>query len=59
MEQVGFSPQPCLSDEEFCALLPDVPEEVALKVRGILVDATGWDREEIHPNTRLVEFELW
>ncbi|MEM8671503.1 MAG: hypothetical protein AAGG48_28545 [Planctomycetota bacterium] len=57
--RVGFSSQPCISDEEFCALIPDVPLDVALKVRDVLVDVTGWDREEIHPDTRLVEFELW
>ncbi|WP_146462629.1 hypothetical protein [Rubripirellula tenax] len=58
-KQVGFSPQPCITDDEFCALISDVPDEVALKVRDVLTDATGWDREEIHPRTRLVEFDLW
>lgn len=57
--RVGFSPQPCITDEEYCRLMPDVSNEVALKVRAILSDATGWDCEEIHPKTRLVEFELW
>ena len=50
--------QPDTTDEEFCGLMPNVPPEVALKVRQILVDATGWDQEEIHPDTRLIEFEL-
>ena len=58
-EQVEFSKQPCLTDEEFCALMPDVPDHVALGVREALADATGWDREEIHPKTRLIEFDLW
>ena len=57
--RVGFSPQPCISDDDFCAGIPDVPPELALQVRDVLVDATGWDRDEIHPSTRLVEFELW
>ena len=54
---VSVSPQPSISDEEFCALMPDVRRDVALKVRDILADATGWDRDEIHPKTRLAEFE--
>ena len=57
--RAGFSRQPCISDQEYCALMPDVPDEVALRVRAVLVDATGWDSDEIHPDTKLVEFELW
>lgn len=53
-----FSAQPSISDEEYCALMPGVSREVALGVRDVLVDASGWDRDEIHPKTRLVEFEL-
>ena len=49
--------QPCVSDEEFCALMPEISEEVALKVRELLCAASGWDRDEIHPNTRIVEFD--
>lgn len=45
--------------KEYCKLMPDVPEEVALKVRDVLVDVSGWDRDEIHPDTRIVEFDLW
>ena len=56
--RVGITKQPCVSDEEFCELLPEVPDEVALRVRDVLVDATGWDSDEIHPDTKLVEFEL-
>lgn len=55
----GFSAQDSTSDDEFCALLPDVPRDIALEVREVLVDATGWGRDEIHPNTRIVEFDLW
>ena len=58
-KRLGFSKQPCTTDAEFCALMPDIPDDIALKVRGALADAASWDREEIHPNTRLVEFELW
>ena len=57
--RVGFSPQPEISDAEFCQSIPDVAPDTALKVREICSDATGWEREEIHPNTKLVEFELW
>ncbi len=53
-----IEPQPCLSDDEFCRLLGDVSPDVALRVRGVLTDATGWDRDEIHPQTRLIEFEI-
>lgn len=53
----SIAPQEFVSDEEFCRLMPDVPENTALKVREILVDATGWERDEIHPHTKLVEFE--
>jgi len=53
-----FSAQPSISDEEYCALMPGISREVALGVRDVLVDASGWDREEIHPKTRLIEFEL-
>lgn len=51
--------QPSISDAEYCALMPEISEEVALKVREVLCDATGWDREEIHPNTRIVEFDYY
>ena len=53
-----IDPQPFISDEDFCRLVPEVPEDVALKVRQVLVDATGWDRDEIHPKTKLAEFEM-
>ena len=58
-DRVGFAPQPSIADDEFCETLSDVPEDVALKVRRVLADSVGWDKEEIHPNTRLIEFELW
>ena len=48
--------QPCVTDDEFCELIPDVSRDVASTVRGVMADASGWDREEIHPETRLVEF---
>ena len=57
--RVGFSPQPEISDAEFCELMPGVDPEIAIKVREICSDVSGWDREEIHPQTRIVEFELW
>ena len=53
-----IEPQPSVSDEEFCELLPEVPREVSMKVRSVMVDVSGWDREEIHPNTRIIELEL-
>ena len=52
-----FEAQPCISDEEFCKLMPEVDPQIALKVREILCDVSGWDSNEIHPETRLVEFE--
>ena len=57
MEEI--EPQPCVTDREFCCLLPEVSDEVCMKVRDVLVDVSGWDREEIHPETRLIEFETW
>lgn len=57
--QVGFSPGPDTTDAEFCELMPDVAPEIALKVREICTEVSGWEPEEIHPQTRLVEFELW
>lgn len=50
--------QPILTDEEFVALMPDVDANVALTIRQILVDVSGWDQDEIHPETRLADFEL-
>lgn len=47
-----------LNDEEFCELIDGVDADLALKVRDVLVDATGWEKEEIHPGTRLIEFEF-
>ena len=58
-EQVGFTAQQEISDEEFCELMPEVDPNVALKVRQVCADVSGWDNDEIHPNTRLIEFELW
>lgn len=58
-QQVGFVAQPEISDDEFCQLLPDVDPAVALKVREICADVAGWEREEVHPDTRIIEFELW
>lgn len=57
--QVGFAPQPSTTDDEFCKMMPDIPPEIALEVRQICADVSGWDRDEIHPNTRLIEFDLW
>ena len=54
-----FTPQPEVNDEQFCALMPEVSEDVAMKVRDVLTDVSGWDREEIHPQTRIAEFEMW
>ena len=51
--------QPCVSDEEFCKLMPEISKEVAMGVRSVLVDVSGWDREEIHPETRIIEFDSW
>ena len=53
-----FDPQPCISDDEFCKLIREVPDSVCMQVRDILVDVSGWDREEIHPDTKLIEFEV-
>ena len=55
---IGFVAQPEISDSEFCDLLPEVDPTVALRVRQICSDVSGWDRDEIHPYTRLIEFEL-
>lgn len=45
---------PC-TDEMFISLLPpEVPPEVGLKVRAVLVDTLGVDPEEIYPDSRLV-----
>lgn len=54
-----ISPQDSVTDERYCKLMPGVPEEIALKVRDVMVEVSGWDRDEIHPDTRIVEFELW
>ena len=58
-EQVGFSAQPEISDSEYCELIPNVDPEIALKVREVCAEVSGWDQDEIHPDTRIVEFELW
>ena len=49
---------PPISDEEFLKLCSsDVRPEMALKVREIIADAYGVDREEIYPDTRLIDLE--
>ena len=55
----GISPQPLITDQEFCELMPHVSKDVAMKVRGIMADVSGWEREEIHPDTKIIEFESW
>jgi len=57
--RLGFSPQSEISDAEFCAMMPDIDPQIALKVRDVCADVASWNREAIHPHTRLVEFELW
>ena len=57
--QLGLTKQPATSDAEFCELMPEIDPELALKVRNICSDVSGWDPDEIHPQTRLVEFEIW
>jgi hypothetical protein len=54
-----IAPQEFVDDDEYCRLMPEIPRDTALRVREGLVDATGWDREEIHPQTKLIEFEYW
>jgi hypothetical protein len=49
---------PPISDEEFlrrCS--PDVRPDVALQVRGIIADVFGVERENIHPETNLIELD--
>lgn len=57
--EIEFEPQPCVTDEEFCELMPEISPDIALRVRAVIADSTGWDREEIHPGTKIIEFELW
>ena len=51
--------QPTIPDQEFCALIPEVHPDVCLTVRRIVSETTGWDQDEIHPDTKLIEFDLW
>ncbi len=54
-----ISKQPTISDQEFCELIPEVHPEVSLTVRRIVSETTGWDQNEVHPDTKLIEFDLW
>ena len=50
-----FETHPPISDEEFLELCdPEVKPEVALKVREILADFSGVEKERIYPEARIV-----
>lgn len=47
---------PDQTDGEYMAQMPsDVSDVVALEVRSILVDASGFEPDEIWPDTKLAE----
>ena len=47
---------PSISDDEFMAKLPPgTDREIALKVRTIVAEQMGVDREKIHPETRFID----
>jgi hypothetical protein len=58
-QRFGFSKQDDVSETDYCELMNDIPKETALTVRGVLADVTGWEPEEIHPQTKIIEFEIW
>ena len=48
-------PDRFVSDEEFLAAIPDVPENVALGVRQVLADTLLIHPNSIHPGDRLID----
>jgi len=50
-----LQPHRYVSDEEFLAAMPDVPEHVALGVRQVLADVLLIDPHSIHPADRLID----
>lgn len=54
---IDFDQQfPPISDDEYLALFePGMNPDIALKVRTVLSDALGVDRERIYPSSRLID----
>lgn len=52
----GFKGSQPLTDDEFMTLLPEgTNREIAMKVRTIVAEQTGWPRESIRPDTNFID----